>query len=89
MYRLTMCAAARFARLFDFDAVPTISKAQVVALAAGNGRLEKGANCLLFRVTRKGQESLGTAIGLHWMRTAGARCSANHRFGAEASGRWQ
>ena len=28
---------------FDFDAVPTISKAQVMALAGGDGWLEKGA----------------------------------------------
>jgi len=33
---------------FDFDAVPLVSKAQVQALAAGDGWLEKGANLLCF-----------------------------------------
>lgn len=33
---------------FDFEAVPMISKAQVTALAAGDGWLGKGANLLLF-----------------------------------------
>lgn len=34
---------------FDFAAVPTISKAQVMALAAGDAWLKQGANCLIFR----------------------------------------
>jgi DNA replication protein DnaC len=33
---------------FDFDAVPMVSKAQVMALTAGDSWLEKGANLLLF-----------------------------------------
>ena len=33
---------------FDFEAVPMVSKAQVMALAAGDTWLEKGANLLLF-----------------------------------------
>ena len=33
---------------FDFEAVPMISKAQVMALAAGDSWLEKGANLLAF-----------------------------------------
>lgn len=33
---------------FDFSAVPMINKAQLIALAAGDGWLEKGANVLLF-----------------------------------------
>ena len=33
---------------FDFDVVPMVSKAQVMALAAGDSWLEKGANLLLF-----------------------------------------
>ena len=36
---------------FDFDAVPMISKAQVMALTAGDSWLEKGANLLLFGPT--------------------------------------
>ena len=33
---------------FDFDAVPMVSKAQVMALTAGDRWLESGANLLLF-----------------------------------------
>jgi DNA replication protein DnaC len=33
---------------FDFDAVPVVSKAQVMALAAGDAWLNNGANLLLF-----------------------------------------
>ena len=33
---------------FEFEAVPTISKAQVMALVAGDSWLERGANLLLF-----------------------------------------
>jgi DNA replication protein DnaC len=49
---------------FDFDAIPTISKAQVMALAAGDGWLEKGANVLLFGSPGGGKSHLGAAIGL-------------------------
>ena len=33
---------------FDFDSVPMVSKAQVMALASGNEWLDTGANILLF-----------------------------------------
>jgi DNA replication protein DnaC len=33
---------------FDFEAVPVVSKAQVMALAAGDSWLEKGANLIMF-----------------------------------------
>src|SRR3954469_24122710 len=33
---------------FDFDAVPMVSKAQIMALAAGDSWLEKGANLIMF-----------------------------------------
>jgi DNA replication protein DnaC len=33
---------------FDFEAVPTVSKAQVMALAAGDAWLDRGANLILF-----------------------------------------
>ena len=33
---------------FDFEAVPMVSKARVMALAAGDAWLEQGANVLLF-----------------------------------------
>ena len=49
---------------FDFNVVPTISKAQVMALAAGDNWLEKGANCLLFGPPGGGKSHLAAAIGL-------------------------
>ena len=49
---------------FDFEAVPMISKAQVMALAAGDAWLEKGANLLLFGPPGGGKSHLASAIGL-------------------------
>jgi DNA replication protein DnaC len=49
---------------FDFDAVPMISKAQVMALTAGDIWLEKGANLLLFGPPGGGKSHLAAAIGL-------------------------
>src|SRR5450759_3848981 len=49
---------------FDFEAVPMISKAQISALCAGDGWLEKGANLLLFGPPGGGKSHLASAIGL-------------------------
>lgn len=49
---------------FDFDAVPMISKAQVMAIAAGDTWLSKGANLLLFGPPGGGKSHLAAAIGL-------------------------
>ena len=49
---------------FDFEAVPMISKAQVMALAAGDSWLGKGANLLLFGPPGGGKSHLAAAIGL-------------------------
>ena len=49
---------------FDFASVPMISKAQVSALCAGDGWLEKGANLLLFGPPGGGKSHLASAIGL-------------------------
>jgi DNA replication protein DnaC len=38
---------------FDFDAVPMVSKAQIMALAAGDSWLEKGANIIMFGCYRR------------------------------------
>ena len=48
---------------FDFDAVPMISKAQVMAVAAGDAWLAKGANLLLFGPPGGGKSHLASAIG--------------------------
>ena len=49
---------------FDFDAVPMISKAQVMALVAGDSWLDKGANLLVFGPPGGGKSHLAAAIGL-------------------------
>jgi len=49
---------------FDFTAVPMISKAQVAALCAGDGWLDKGANLMLFGPPGGGKSHLAAAIGL-------------------------
>ena len=49
---------------FDFDTVPMVSKAQVMALAAGDSWLEKGANLILFGPPGTGKSHLAAALGL-------------------------
>ena len=49
---------------FDFEVVPMVSKAQVMALTAGDSWLEKGANLLLFGPPGAGKSHLAAAIGL-------------------------
>ena len=48
---------------FDFDQVPTVSKAHVAALAEGDVWIEKGANLLLFGPPGSGKSHLVSAIG--------------------------
>lgn len=48
---------------FDFNAVPMISKAQVMAATAGDTWLAKGANLLLFGPPGGGKSHLAAAIG--------------------------
>src|SRR6266851_1445210 len=49
---------------FDFNAVPMVSKAQLMALAAGDGWLDQGANILLFGPPGGGKSHLAAALGL-------------------------
>ena len=49
---------------FAFDAVPMVSKAQVMAICAGDGWLEQGANLILFGPPGGGKSHLAAAIGL-------------------------
>jgi DNA replication protein DnaC len=49
---------------FEFDAVPMISKAQLMALAAGDSWLEKGANLIVFGPPGGGKSHLAAALGL-------------------------
>ena len=49
---------------FDFDSVPMISKAQVMALASGDVWLKTGANLLLFGPPGAGKSHLSAALGL-------------------------
>ena len=49
---------------FDFNAVPIVSKAQVMALAGGDSWLDQGANILLFGPPGGGKSHLAAALGL-------------------------
>lgn len=49
---------------FDFTAVPMVSKAQVMALTAGDAWLAGGANLLMFGPPGGGKSHLAAAIGL-------------------------
>ena len=49
---------------FEFETVPMISKAQVMAITAGDTWLETGANLLLFGPPGGGKSHLASAIGL-------------------------
>jgi DNA replication protein DnaC len=49
---------------FDFGVLPMVSKAHVMALAAGDAWLEKGANILLSGPPGGGKTHLATGIGL-------------------------
>jgi DNA replication protein DnaC len=57
---------------FDFAAVPSVSKAQVMALAAGHEWLDRGANVLLFGPPGTGKSHLASALG-HALIDAGRR----------------
>ena len=48
---------------FDFSALPSISKAQVMALSAGRDWLEQGANILMFGPPGVGKSHLACGIG--------------------------
>lgn len=57
---------------FEFSAVPSVSKAQVMALAEGTQWLERGANVLLFGPPGVGKSHLVSALG-HALIDAGRR----------------
>jgi len=48
---------------FDFEAVPVVSKAQVMALAAGDAWLDRSANLILFGPPGTGKSHLAAALG--------------------------
>jgi DNA replication protein DnaC len=57
---------------FDFSAVPSVSKAQVTALATGTEWLDRGANVLLFGPPGVGKSHLISGLG-HALIDAGRR----------------
>jgi DNA replication protein DnaC len=48
---------------FDFELVPVVSKAQVMALAAGDAWLDRGANLILLGPPGGGKSHLAAALG--------------------------
>ena len=57
---------------FDFAAVPSVSKAQVMALTEGSEWIDRGANVLLFGPPGVGKSHLASALG-HALIEAGRR----------------
>lgn len=49
---------------FDFDVVPMVSKAQVLAICAGDSWIDEGANLILIGGPGGGKTHLASAIGL-------------------------
>ena len=73
---------------FDFDVVPMVSKAHVLAICAGDTWLDKGANLLLIGGPGGGKTHLASAIGLALVEKRLARAVRPHlRPGPAASGR--
>ena len=60
---------------FDFEAVPVISKAQVMALAAGDAWLNNGANLLFLGHRAAARATLRQLSAWLSSKTAGACCS--------------
>ena len=54
---------------FDFDAVPMVSKAHVMAICAGDAWIDKGANLILIGGPGGGKSHLASAIGLALIET--------------------
>jgi DNA replication protein DnaC len=79
---------------FDFDAVPMLSKAQVMALAAGDSWLERGANLLAFGPPGTGKSHLAAALGLAlvengWRVLGGFKWSSQHLDGGGCDEDWE
>jgi hypothetical protein len=56
--------------------VPMVSNMQLMALAAGDSRLDQGANILRIGPPGGGKSHIAAALGLALVTTAGACCSS-------------
>ena len=72
---------------FDFDAVPAVSRAQVMAPAEGDSWLETGANLIQFCPPGEGKTHLAATIGPGLIGNGGRVLHPNHRPRPEAAGR--
>jgi len=70
---------------FDFEAVPMISKAQVMAVAAGDAWLATGANLLLFGPPGGEKSHLASAFGLALVENAGRSSSRGPPISSRSS----
>src|SRR5450432_544350 len=60
---------------FEFEAVPMISKAHVMAICAGDSWIDKGANLILIGGPGGGRPILPPPSAWHWWKMAGVCCS--------------
>ena len=69
---------------FDFAAVPMLSKARVMALAAGDVWLDKATNLLLFGPPGAGKSHCASAIGRALVENGFACCSPAPRISSRS-----
>jgi len=64
---------------FDFNAVPMVSRAHIMAICAGDSWIKAGANLILIGGPGGGKSHLASAIGLALIENGWRPCSPAHR----------